>query len=164
MKRTRYLLYLINPRRTYRFHWDLKEVCRIMDRRTAIHPLALPTVAALTPSQYEIRILDEEMGAIDYDTLPRPDIVGLTAVVPNLTRAFAIADRYRENGVPVVMGGAQASFNVEECLKHCDSVVRGEAEGAWQRCLGDFEKGRREKGSKRTEPLAFSTPPRCLRP
>jgi len=33
------------------------------------------------------------------------------------------------------MGGAQVTFNIDESLRHADTVVAGEAEGAWQRCL-----------------------------
>ncbi len=155
----RYRLYLINPRRKYRFHWDLKEVCRIMNRKTAIHPLALPTVAALTPDHYDITILDEEMDPIDFDRRPLPDIVGITAVVPNVKRAYQIADIYRAKGIPVVMGGAQVSFNVDQTLEHCDAVVRGEAEGAWQQCLADFENGALRSVYKRDTPFEFKTMP-----
>jgi hypothetical protein len=96
-------LILINPKRKYRYHWDLQELCRIMRKRTAVHPLALPYLAALTPEHYDVHILDEEMRPLHFDTLP--DIVGITALGPSVTRAYEIADRYREMGVPVVMGG-----------------------------------------------------------
>jgi radical SAM superfamily enzyme YgiQ (UPF0313 family) len=158
-ERKRYTLYLINPRRKYRFHWDLKEVCAIMNRKTAIHPLALPTVAALTPDNYDVRILDEEMEAIDPDRRPLPDIVGITAVVPNVKRGYELADQYRARGVPVVMGGAQVSFNVEETLRHADTVVVGEAEGAWEQCLRDFENGTLRTTYKREAPCEFKHPP-----
>ena len=136
----RYSLLLINPKLRYRYHWDLKEICTIMRKKTAVHPLSLPTVAALTPAHYNITILDEEIEPITFNKTP--DLVGITAVIPNIKRAYEIADTYRSMGVPVVMGGAQVSFNVEETLTHVDTVVVGEAEGAWEYCLNDFEKGK----------------------
>ena len=148
-------LFLVNPKRKYRYHWDLKELCRIMHKRTTVHPLALPYLAALTPSHFDVRILDEEMQPLRFD--PLPDIVGITALGPSIKRAYEIADRYRELGVPVVMGGAQVSFNVEETLEHADSVVIGEAEGVWAECLSDFEKGRMKPFYKRDEAYDFKT-------
>lgn len=153
----RYRLLLVNPKRRHRFHWDLKELCRIMRKRTAVHPLALPTVAALTPENYDIAIHDEEMAPVRFQ--PPPDIVGLTALTSSIKRAYAIADRFREMAVPVVMGGSHVSFNVEESLQHCDSVVIGEAEGIWPECLADFERGALKPTYKRETLYEFKTNP-----
>ena len=84
-----YSLLLINPKRKYRYPWDLKEVCQIMGRKTAVHPLALPTVAAMTPDNYNIHIIDEEIEPINFQL--EPDIVGITAMIPNITRAYEFA-------------------------------------------------------------------------
>ena len=138
---SRYTLHLINPKRKYRYPWDLKEICKIMGRKTAIHPLALPTIAALTPNHYNIKIIDEEIEPINFKI--NPDIVGITAMIPNISRAYEIADQYRSIGVTVVMGGAHVSYNIEESLEHADCIVIGEAEDIWHKCLVDFENGKR---------------------
>jgi radical SAM superfamily enzyme YgiQ (UPF0313 family) len=153
----RYSLLLINPKRKYRYHWDLKEICTIMRKKTAVHPLSLPTVAALTPAHYDITILDEEIEPITFDKTP--DIVGITAMIPNIKRAYEIADTYRSAGVPVVMGGAQVSFNVEETLTHAETVVVGEAEGVWEHCLNDFEIGRLKPVYKAKTRTSFKKSP-----
>jgi len=159
MPQKRSLLYLVNPKRTYRYLWDFKEVCAIMRRRTAVPPLALPTIAAFTPARYDVRIIDEEIEPLDPERIPRPHIVGITAVVSNIRRAYAIADCYRAQGVTVVMGGAQVSFHVEESLEHCSAVVVGEAEGAWERLLADFEQGRLGTRYKADAPPPYKTSP-----
>lgn len=158
MSGKRYSLLLINPRRKYRYHWDLREICEIMGKKNAVSPLALPTVAALTPDNYNITIVDEEIQDLDLDG-STPDIVGLTAIIPNIKRGYAIADAFRAKGVTVVMGGAQVSFNVEESLAHADSVVIGEAEGAWEQCLKDFEAGILKKTYTAPQRPAFVTSP-----
>lgn len=43
------------------------------------------------------------------------------------------------------MRGIHASNLPEEALNHCDAVVIGEAEGAWQRLMSDFSHGRLER-------------------
>jgi radical SAM superfamily enzyme YgiQ (UPF0313 family) len=129
-----------------------------MGKSNAVSPLALPTVAALTPSRYNVSIVDEEIEELvveDHD----PDIVGITAVIPNVKRAYEIADAFRKKGTTVVMGGAQVSFNIDESLRHCDAVVAGEAEGAWEGCLADFEAGNLGKVYRNADITAFTKSP-----
>jgi len=152
-----YSLLLINPKRKLRYLWDFKELCQVMGKKTPVPPLSLPTVAALTPSQYDIRIIDEEIEQIDFSL--RPDIVGITALGNTVKRAYEIGDLFREQGVTVIMGGPQVSFNVDESLKHADSIVIGEAEGAWQNLLDDFEKGRVQPSYKRKTPCEYKISP-----
>ena len=68
------------------------------------------------------------------------DLVGITAMTTTAHRAYEIADHFRRRGIKVVMGGMHASALPDEALKHCDSVVVGEAEELWPRLLQDFER------------------------
>lgn len=106
-------------------------------------PLALARVAAATPEYIDVRIVDEAIEPINYNS--NADLVGITALTRFAPHAYEIADRFRENGVKVVMGGMHPSALPKEAIKHCDSVVIGEAEGIWTRLINDFEKGRMEK-------------------
>jgi len=102
-------------------------------------PLALPTVATLTPDHYDIHIYDEEIEEIPVHI--KPDIVGITTLAATANRAFELGDHFRKLGAKVVYGGAYASFQVEKALEHGDAVVVGEAEEKWERLLEDFEQG-----------------------
>jgi radical SAM superfamily enzyme YgiQ (UPF0313 family) len=156
----RYTLFLISPKPTYRHLWNLHEVAGLMGKKIFSYPLALPTVAALTPDHYDIRIIDEDM-----EPLPareKPDIVGITCMHPSSRRAFAIADGFRAQNIPVVFGGTYATFATDTVLSHADSVVVGEAEGVWLQCLQDFEAGAMKKIYKADKVPEFrsSRPPR----
>jgi radical SAM superfamily enzyme YgiQ (UPF0313 family) len=96
-------------------------------------------VAALTPSDWDIEILDARTTPVDYDK--KVDLVGITSFTAEVPVAYEIADGFRNRGVKVVMGGIHASALPEEALKHADSVVVGEAEKVWEEVLHDFEKG-----------------------
>ena len=100
-------------------------------------PLGLMTLAALTPSEWEPSIVDENLGRPDYDALPTPDLVGITAFTSQANRAYELAARFRARGVPVVMGGIHATTCAEEALEHVDAVVRGEADEVWPQVLDD---------------------------
>jgi radical SAM superfamily enzyme YgiQ (UPF0313 family) len=103
-------------------------------------PLSLLQVAALTPPEVEVAVQDEAVR--DIDLAADCDLVGITAFTSSAPRAYEVAARFRERGIPVVLGGMHGSACPEEALEHCDAVVIGEAEGVWPRLLEDASKGR----------------------
>jgi radical SAM superfamily enzyme YgiQ (UPF0313 family) len=105
--------------------------------------LNLPYVAAVTPPDVEVKIVDEAFEKIDFEE--KPDLVGLTAQTPVAPRAYQIAMEFRKRGVPVVMGGVHASMLPEEALQYVDAVVIGEAEEIWPILIEDFRKGQLKK-------------------
>ena len=104
-------------------------------------PLGLAILAALTPPEWEITIFDENIRTDDYGTLPRPDLVGITAFTSLANRAYELAAEFRGRGVPVVMGGIHATMCADEAMARVDSVVTGEAERIWAEVLADFRQG-----------------------
>jgi len=101
--------------------------------------LGLPTIAALTPEDWEVEILDARVNPVDYDC--GADLVGITAFTAEAPSAYEIADAFRARGTTVVMGGVHASALPDEAASHADSVVVGEAELVWKDLLDDFKKG-----------------------
>ncbi|MEW6079148.1 MAG: radical SAM protein [Thermodesulfobacteriota bacterium] len=102
--------------------------------------LTLPYLAALFPPEHDIRIIEEGLEPLDYED--PVDLVGITTMTARAPRAYQIADRFREKGVPVIMGGFHVSALPEEALEHCDAVVQGEAEGLIDQILSDLAAGR----------------------
>ncbi|NLO74567.1 MAG: B12-binding domain-containing radical SAM protein [candidate division WS1 bacterium] len=101
-------------------------------------PLGLMTVAALTPPEHQVSLVDESVTPVDFNC--EADVVGLTATTAMALRAYEIADRFRARGVKVVMGGMHASALPREALQHVDAVVVGEAEELWPQALQDLER------------------------
>lgn len=99
----------------------------------------LPILAALTPSDWDVEIHDARVVALDYKQ--NVDLVGITALTAEIPSAYAIADKFREKGVPVVLGGIHVSALPEEALEHADAVVVGEAEYIWKDLLQDLGRG-----------------------
>ncbi|KKL72606.1 hypothetical protein LCGC14_2083240, partial [marine sediment metagenome] len=130
-------LYLINPRNprvslAKKSRWSKYRVWK---------PLGLLILAGLTPPEWEITIIDENLDVPDYEALPRPDLVGITAFTSQATRAYEVAGEFRDWGVPVVMGGVHATMCLEEAAERVDSVVTGEAEEVWPQVLQDARQG-----------------------
>jgi radical SAM superfamily enzyme YgiQ (UPF0313 family) len=105
--------------------------------------LNLPYVAAVTPPDVELKIVDEAFEKIHFEE--KVDLVGLTAQTPVAPRAYQIAGEFRKKGIPVVMGGVHASMLPEEALQHVDAVVIGEAEEIWPVLIEDFRRGQMKR-------------------
>jgi len=119
-------------------------------------PLGLMYLAAYTPPEVEVRLIDENVERIDFSEVP--DLVGITTMTATAPRAYEIADRYRAQGAKVVLGGVHASMVPEEALQHADAVVMGEAEDIWPQVLADFETGRMEPIYHQENYLDFARP------
>jgi radical SAM superfamily enzyme YgiQ (UPF0313 family) len=128
-------LYLINPSNPLVSIVNVKE--SRWNRYRVWKPLGLMVLAGLTGPEWEISILDENLGVPDYRAMPRPDLVGITAFTSQANRAYELASHFRNLGVPVVMGGIHATMCLDEAIEYVDSVVTGEAESIWPQVLED---------------------------
>jgi radical SAM superfamily enzyme YgiQ (UPF0313 family) len=103
--------------------------------------LGLLTLAGLTPDRFEV----EYHEIADLRTLPELpvdfDLVALSTFTAQFYEACDVADFYRSQNIPVIMGGITASSLPEQTKAHCTSVVIGEGEPLWPRVLADFERG-----------------------
>lgn len=95
-------------------------------------------VAAFIPSEYDVQIIDENIESITFSE--KYDLVGITAMTQQATRAYQIADEFRKRGIPVTIGGIHATILPEEAKQHCDSVVIGEGENTWPILLNDLNR------------------------
>ena len=100
----------------------------------------LLVIAALTPDEIEIELIDEDIEDIDFQR--NYDLVGITAVTQQATRAYEIARSFRERNVKVVLGGIHTTVMPDEAKLHADSIVVGEAENLWPILLDDFNHNR----------------------
>ena len=99
-------------------------------------PLGLGIIAALTPENFQVQLIDENVELFKY---MHADLVGITAFTSAARRAYELAAHYRKNKIPVVMGGIHASMMPDEALNYVDSVVIGEAENVWKDLINDFQ-------------------------
>ena len=111
----------------------------LLSKKYISYLLAIPTLAALTPSKHDIRIFDENIEKIDYTW--KADVAAISVRTMFAKRAYKISDQYRRLGVKTILGGIHPSMCPDEALQYCDSIVIGEAEDNWGTLLKDVEDG-----------------------
>ncbi|MDC3237426.1 hypothetical protein OAT93_01695, partial [bacterium] len=63
-----------------------------------IPPMALLSIAAVTPPEVALTIVDERIQSIDYDI--DVDLVGISIITITACRAYDIAAGFRQRGIP----------------------------------------------------------------
>jgi len=126
--------------------------------------LSLLIIASVTPDDIEVDYVEvpdvsqiKELN-LDYN------LVAITSYSAQIYEAYELADRYKEAGIPVVIGGTHVIAEPEEAKKYADSVVIGEAEPLWPKIIKDFRNGSLQPFYKEEHPgtydLADSPMPR----
>ena len=103
-----------------------------------MEPLTIAFLKALTPPDIETELYDDRIELIDYDT--KTDLVCITVETYTARRSYKIAEKFRSQGIPVVMGGYHATLCPEETAEYCDSVIVGNAETVWTEMIDDVRK------------------------
>ncbi|MDX1386103.1 MAG: radical SAM protein, partial [bacterium] len=144
-------LVLINPKfpeSFWSFSWVHQNV--MTEKRTINSPLGLATLAALSPQDWDIEIIDENIEPIDWSI--QADIIGVCGMGVQMERQKEILSHFKAQGAYVVAGGSYASLCPEEYEGLADSVIAGESEYIWPQFCEDFLAGKpqglyQEKGN-----------------
>jgi radical SAM superfamily enzyme YgiQ (UPF0313 family) len=127
-----------------------------------VGPLALATIAALTPEPHVADIWDESIhGAIDDDTVfdHDYDLVGIGGYITSIFRAKEVARVFRARGIPVVAGGAGVTGSPDLYADVFEMMVLGESERIWPQFLEAFASGTREGVFRDTETVEMTASP-----
>jgi len=117
-----------------------------LERQTEFHlpPHGPICFAATVPQDVELTFCDENIQSIDFEE--RVDLVAISDMLTcQIPRAWEIADRYRAQGIPVIMGGIGTMLHAEESQQHADAVFLGEAEGRFGQVIEDLRTGSLKK-------------------
>ena len=104
-------------------------------------PLNLITIASHIPENYEVKLIDNNFDKLEYDY----DLVCISANTYSIRRAYNISNKYRKEGIPVILGGNHPTILPEEAKVFSDSVVIGDGEPIWNELLTDYQNGNLKK-------------------
>lgn len=105
----------------------------------SVMPLAPTLLAALTPKDHDVSLVDMFMGdAVDYEA--DVDVVAITVRTPLANIAYGIADEFLKRGKTVVLGGPHIFAFPGEAKRHASAVAIGEGEDIWPLILEDIDK------------------------
>src|SRR5262245_39583775 len=95
----------INPRFDVSF-WGLEFAMPVLQKGATQPVASLPLLAALTPPEHTVTLIDENVEDIDFEKCSSADIVGLTGMSVQRFRMKQILAELKRRGKFTVVGGA----------------------------------------------------------
>ena len=149
---------LINPRFSPSY-WGLNYAMPLLDANAAVAPINLPLLAALTPPEHTVTLLDENIEEIDFDRCSRADIVGITGMNVQRKRMHEILVELRRRDVFVVLGGPWVTVCPDDFGSLPSAIFIGEAEQTWPRFLAEWGEGRHQSRYEQLDKTELTTVP-----
>ena len=131
---------LINPRFEVSY-WGMEHALPFLGKRANMPVACLPLLAALTPPEHTITLMDENVEAINYERCAKADIVGVTGMSVQRFRMKEILAELRRRGCFVVIGGPWVTLQEDYFEGSCDAIFIGEAEQTWPQFLNEWKQG-----------------------
>ena len=131
--------------------WRLDHALPIFHKAATMPSAALPLIAALTPVEHQITLVDENVEPIDFESLAKCDIVCLTGMSVQRLRMVEILKEFKRRGCFTVVGGAWVTVKEDYFGELADVIFVGEAEETWPQFLRDWTQGRYEKRYEQAE-------------
>lgn len=107
--------------------------------RDFVPPITGIHLAAITPSDHEVRVFHQQIDKIDLNT--SADVIAISFFSGFAMAAFNLAVEFKKRGKTLIAGGPHVTYCQEEALRYFDAVVTGEAENVWPGLLKDLESG-----------------------
>lgn len=104
-----------------------------------VPPITGIHLAALTPKKHQVRVIHQQVEAIDYNS--DADLIAISFFSGFANAAFQLANAFRQRNKMVIGGGPHVTYNEEESLQYFDAIATGEVENVWELILEDAEKG-----------------------
>ena len=120
--------------------WSFKHVLKFVSKKAAFPPLGLLTVAGLLPGEWDKRLVDVNVNALQDKHIDWADMVFLSAMLIQIDSAQTIINRCKAHGKIVIVGGPAATTQPTRFVG-VDHFVLNEAEITLPMFLADWAKG-----------------------
>ena len=133
---------MVFPRFNQNSFWSMQAVCDIYGARCPAPPLGLITLAALLPSDWNIRLVNRNAEDLQPSDLAWADVVMTGGMLPQRADTLVLIDLCRSRGKLVAVGGPDPMSSPEVYAK-ADFRVLGEAEGLVEKFVEAWNSGAR---------------------
>ena len=131
---------IINPRFEISY-WGMEHALPFLGKRANLPVSCLPLLAALTPSEHTVTLIDENVEAINFERCAKADIVGITGMSVQRFRMKEILTELKRRGVFTVVGGPLVTVMEDYFEGLTDAIFVGEAENTWPQFLNEWKQG-----------------------
>ena len=121
-------------------YWSFRHALAFEGKGSAFPPLGLLTVSAMLPDEWERRLIDMNVRALNLADIEWADMVLLSAMIVQKDSLHRVVEMCKALGKRVVVGGPYVSTSAEQ-LPEADHIFIGEAETTLPEFVRDLERG-----------------------
>ena len=126
--------------------WNTSRSNRLFFTRTGMMPpLGLLTVASYLPEDFQVRLIDRNLGDESEEDWDWADVVFLSLMVVQQADYRVCIRNARDRGKPIALGGPFTHAMPEVAAADADWVCYGEAEDIMEELVDDLRMGRKGK-------------------
>jgi len=130
---------LISPKTPDTF-WSFKHVLRFVSKKSTFPPLGLLTVAAMLPREWQLKLVDLNVAALEDGDLRRADVVMISAMLVHEASVRKVTARCVELGKTVLAGGPLFTTGHAK-FPEIEHFLLGEAEELMPQLVADLQAG-----------------------
>jgi radical SAM superfamily enzyme YgiQ (UPF0313 family) len=149
---------IINPRFEPSY-WGMEHALPFMGKAANLPVACLPLLAALTPKEHTVTLIDENVEPIDWERCARADLVALTGMSVQRFRMMEIIKELKERDCFVVVGGPWVTVEEGYFEGLVDAIFIGEAEETWPQFLREWQQGLHQYRYEQADKTDMSTVP-----
>lgn len=125
-------------------YWSFSYALPFIGKKALLPPLGLITIASLLPEDYEVSLIDLNVGQLQRRDIEEAELVFISAMIVQKKSFEQIVRMCNECGRPVVAGGPYPISSYED-IEGVDFFVLDEAELTLPKFLSDLEAGSPKK-------------------
>ena len=149
---------LINPRFEASY-WGLEYAMPLLGKRANLPSACLPLLAALTPMEHNVTIIDENVTELDFERIAKADLVGITGMSVQRFRMREILRELKSRHVFTVVGGPWVTVREDYFADLTSVIFVGEAEDTWPQFLKQWKNGEQQRRYEQAQKTDMSKQP-----
>ena len=140
---------LVYPRFVNESFWNYRESCAVVGAKYPTIPLGLITVAAMLPSEWDVRLVNLNTEELSDADLEWADLVMTGGMMFQQAGTLDIIEMCRDRGKPVAVGGPDVSSS-PHVYERANFRVVGEAESVIDKFIAAIQRQQRRfvRGAK----------------
>lgn len=124
--------------------WSFKHALKFVGKRASLPPLGLLTVASMLPREWNLKLVDTNVGSLSSGHLKWADMVMISAMIAQRESVEELIARCKAAGKTVVAGGPLFTSEKDK-FPTVDHFVLNEAEITLPPFLRDFAEGKAQR-------------------
>lgn len=125
-------------------YWGYEYALEFVGKKSSMPPLGLLTVAGMLPPDFDVKLVDLNVRALEGEDLEWADVIFTSTMLVQKDSLEEVVAAANQAGVPIVAGGPHPTSFYEE-IRGVDHFVLDEVEDVLPKFLEDFRAGKAEK-------------------